>query len=61
METNLAGGVIGIIFLVICIGFISFIQPSARQASTHPFLKPNVAAVGETVYLNDTGTLSVKP
>ncbi len=60
MEGNMAGGVIGIVFLVLCIGFLNFIQPTSHQASAHPFLDPQVASVGEAVYLNDRGTYSVR-
>ncbi len=53
-------GMIGIIFLVLCISFVSFLQPAERQASAHPFLEPQVASVGEALYLNERGTYSVK-
>ena len=59
MDGNVLSGMIGIIFLVLCIGFVSFMQPAERQASAHPFLDPNVASVGASVYLNERGTLSV--
>ncbi len=59
MEGNMVGGIIGIIFLALCIGFMSSIQPSPGQASVHPFLDPQVAAVGEVVYLNERGTYSI--
>ncbi|MBP9757690.1 MAG: hypothetical protein KBD06_03765 [Candidatus Pacebacteria bacterium] len=61
MEGNVMGGMIGVIFLVLCISFVSFLQPAERQASAHPFLDPNVASAGSAVYLNDRGTLSVSP
>jgi hypothetical protein len=60
MEGNIAGGIVGIAFLVLCVGFISFAQPSSRQASAHPFLDPQVAGAENAVYLNDRGTLSVR-
>ncbi len=47
-------GMIGIVFLVLCIGFVSFL-PAPRQASEHPFLNPNVASVGNIEHVNDTG------
>ncbi len=59
MDGNIMSGMIGIIFLVLCISFVSFMQPAERQASAHPFLNPNVASVGSAVYLNERGTLSI--
>lgn len=59
MDAQIASGIIGIIFLSLCIGFLSFMQPSPRQASEHPFLNPQVASVGEGVYLNEQGTFSI--
>ncbi len=53
-------GMIGIIFVVLCISVVSFLQPAERQASAHPFLEPQVASVGEALYLNERGTYSVK-
>ena len=61
MEGSVMGGMVGVIFLVLCISFLSFMQPAERQASLHPFLDPNVAAVGETVHLTDRGTLTTAP
>lgn len=58
MDTNLAGGMIGIIFLVLCIGFLSFMQPAPHTASSHPFLDPNVAGAAESIELRDTGTFA---
>lgn len=53
-------GIIGIVFLVLCIGFVSAL-PAPRQASVEPFLDPNVAGAGSTLYLNDRGTYSATP
>jgi hypothetical protein len=60
MDAQLASGIIGIVFLTLCIGFMSFIQPSPGQASAHPFLNPQVAAAGDSLYLNERGTYSVR-
>lgn len=61
MHSEIARGIIGIIFLVLCIGFASFAAPSPREASAHPFLDPQVASVGSAVYLADDGTLTTVP
>lgn len=37
---EIAQGTIGIAFLIIAIGFVSFAQPARRQASAHPFRAP---------------------
>ncbi len=59
MDANIMSGMIGIVFLVLCIGFVSAL-PAPRQASEHPFLDPNVASVGAALYLNERGTYSVE-
>jgi hypothetical protein len=56
MDGKLAGGMIGIIFLVLCIGFLSAL-PTPRQASAHPFLAPQTASVG-AVYVHGDGTIT---
>ena len=61
MDGNIASGMIGIIFLALCIGFVSFMQPAPRPASMHPFLEPQVASAAQTIYLNERGTYSVLP
>ncbi len=59
MDAKLASGMIGIIFLVLCIGFVSFMQPAPRQASAQPFLAPTQTASAEAIYLNDKGQIAV--
>ncbi len=59
MDSSVMSGMIGIIFLVLCIGFVSSL-PAPRQASVHPFLDPQVASASEALYLTERGTYSVK-
>ena len=51
------GGMIGIIFLVLCISFVSFL-PAPNQASAHPFLDPNVAGAAQAVTVHADGTIT---
>ncbi len=60
MDGQIASGIVGMVFLILCISFVSFMQPAERQASEHPFLAPQVAAAGSAIYLNDRGTYSVR-
>lgn len=60
MDAQIASGIIGIVFLSLCIGFVSFVQPVPGQASAHPFLNPQVASVGDVLYLNERGTYSIR-
>lgn len=58
MDGNVLSGVIGIIFLVLCIGFMSFMQPAERQASLHPFLDPQTASAAVSIELDERGTFT---